>query len=78
MPIYANMRLTGFIGVVLIVLGVVVLAANGISYTKERHSTDIGPFQVSTVKKGFVSPAAGVVAVVAGIVLIAVGRRKSV
>jgi len=77
-PIYANMRLTGFIGVVLIVLGVVVLAANGISYTKERHSTDIGPFQVSTVKKGFVSPAAGVVAVVAGIVLIAVGRRKSV
>ncbi len=56
------MRLTGFVGVVLIVLGVVVLAANGIRYTKERHSTDIGPFQVSTVKKGSVSPTAGVVA----------------
>lgn len=72
------MRITGFLGVILIVLGVVVLAANGISYTKERHSTDIGPIQVSTVKKGFVSPAAGVVAIVAGVVLIAVGRRKSV
>lgn len=71
------MRLAGLIGIILVVLGVVVLAANGISYTKERHSTDVGPFQVSTVKKGFVSPTAGAVAVVAGIVLIAVGRRKS-
>jgi hypothetical protein len=72
------MRLTGFAGVVLIVLGVVVLAANGVSYTKERHSTDIGPLEVSTVKKGFVSPAAGAIAIVAGIVLVVVGRRRSV
>jgi Na+-transporting methylmalonyl-CoA/oxaloacetate decarboxylase gamma subunit len=72
------MRFTGVVGVVLIVLGVVVLAARGISYTKERHSTDIGPLQVSTEKKGFVSPAAGAIAIVAGIVLVAVGRRNSV
>jgi uncharacterized membrane protein HdeD (DUF308 family) len=72
-----RMRITGFVGVILIVLGVVVLAANGISYTKERHTTDIGPVQVSTVKKGFVSPTAGVVAIVAGIVLVVAGRRRS-
>ncbi|HXB27799.1 MAG TPA: hypothetical protein VNV25_23925 [Gemmatimonadaceae bacterium] len=71
------MRITGFIGVILIVLGVAVLASNGISYTKERHSTDIGPVQVATVKKGFVSPTAGVVAIVAGIVLVVAGRRRS-
>jgi hypothetical protein len=72
------MRLTAVVGVVLIVLGVVVLASNGVSYTKERHSTDIGPLQVSTAKKGFVSPAAGAIAIVAGIVLVVVGRRRSV
>jgi hypothetical protein len=72
-----EMRLVGFVGIVLIGFGVVVLAANGISYTKERHSTDIGPFQVSTVKKGFVSPTAGVVAIIAGIVLVVAGRRRS-
>lgn len=72
------MRLTGIVGIILVVLGVVVLAANGISYTRERHSTELGPIQVSTVKKGFVSPTAGAVAIVAGIVLIAVGRSKSV
>ena len=72
------MRPIGILGVLLIVFGVVVLAANGISYTKERHSTNIGPLQVSTVKKGFVSPTAGAVAVVAGIVLVVVGRRRSV
>jgi hypothetical protein len=71
------MRIIGLVGVVLIVLGVVVLAARGISYTKERHSTDIGPVQVSTVKKGFISPTAGAVAIVAGIILVVAGRRRS-
>jgi hypothetical protein len=72
------MRLTAIVGVVLIVLGLVVLAANGISYTKERHSTNIGPVQISTAEKGFVSPTAGAVAIVAGIILVVVGRRRSV
>jgi hypothetical protein len=71
------MRITGIVGVILIVLGAVVLAAKGLSYTKERHSTDIGPIQVSTEKKGFISPTAGVVALVAGVVLVIAGRRRS-
>jgi hypothetical protein len=70
-------RITGFVGVLLIVLGIVVLAANGISYTKDRHSTNIGPVEVSTKEKGFVSPTAGAVAIVAGIILVVVGRRRS-
>jgi hypothetical protein len=72
------MRPLGMLGVVLIVLGAVVLAVRGISYTKDRHSTNIGPVQVSTSDKGFVPPVAGAVAIIAGLVLIAVGRQRSV
>jgi hypothetical protein len=72
------MRPVGMFGVVLIVLGAVVLAVRGVSYTKDRHSTNIGPVQVSTSDKGFVPPVAGAVAIIAGVVLIAVGRQKSV
>lgn len=66
------------LGILLIAFGVVVLAYGRLSYTKSRHSTDIGPVQVSTSKKGFIAPAAGVVAVVVGIVLVAAGRRQAV
>lgn len=71
------MRSIGLVGVVLIVAGVVVLALRGITYVKDRDSTNIGPVQVSTVQKGFVPPVAGVIAIVAGIALVAAGRRKS-
>jgi len=66
------------VGAVLIVLGIVVLAVRGFSYTKDRDSTNIGPVQISTEKKGFVPPVAGVIAIVAGVALIAVGRQRSV
>jgi hypothetical protein len=69
------MRLLGF---VLLVVGVVVLAYGGLSYTKSRHSTDIGPVQVSTEKKGFITPAAGAIMAVVGLVLVAAGRRDGV
>lgn len=70
------MRPARILGVVLIVLGVIVLGLRGISYTKDRHSTNIGPVQVSTVTKGFVPPIAGGIAIIAGIALIAVGRER--
>jgi TRAP-type C4-dicarboxylate transport system permease small subunit len=66
------------LGILLIVFGAIVLAYGGITYTKSRHSTDIGPVQVSTATHGFVTPAAGVIAVVAGIVLVAAGRRNMI
>ncbi len=64
------------LGILLVAFGIVVLAYGGISYTKSRHSTDIGPIQVSTAKKGFVTPAVGAVAVVVGVVLLVAGRRE--
>ncbi len=72
------MRPLGIVGVVLIVLGVLVLAARGLSYTKDRDSTHVGPVKVSTEKKGYVPPIAGGIAIVAGIALVAAGRGRSV
>jgi hypothetical protein len=71
------MRPIGMLGIVLIVAGALVLAARGISYTKDRHSTNIGPVQVSTSDKGFVPPIAGAIAIIGGFVLLAVGRQRT-
>ena len=71
------MRPLGIIGVILIVAGAVVLAMKGISYTKDRDSVKIGGIELSKEDRGFVPPVAGVIAIVAGIVLVAAGRKKA-
>jgi uncharacterized membrane protein len=70
------MRPLGIIGIVLIVLGAVVLAMRGISYTKERQEVAVGPVEVAAERKGFVPPAAGVVAIIVGLGLVVAGRRR--
>ena len=71
------MRPLGIIGVILIIAGVIVLAMKGISYTKDRDSVKIGGVELSKEDRGFVPPVAGVIAIVAGIVLVAAGRKKA-
>lgn len=71
------MRPLGILGWILIVAGIVVLSLGGFSYVKERHSTQVGPIEVGTVKRGFVSPVAGGVALVLGIVLVVAEGRRS-
>ncbi len=71
------MRPLGIVGVVLIVLGVIVLAMRGISYTKDRDAVEVGPVEIAAEEKGFLPPAAGVVAIVLGLGLVVLGRRRS-
>ncbi len=71
------MRPLGIFGVILIIAGVVVLAMRGISYTKDRDSVKIGGVELSKEDRGFVPPVAGIIAVVAGIVLVAAARKKA-
>ena len=71
------MRPLGILGVILIIAGVIVLAMKGISYTKDRDSVKIGGIELSKEDRGFVPPVAGVIAVVAGIVLVAAARKKA-
>lgn len=66
------------VGIVLIVLGVLALVYQGILYTTKDKLVDIGPIEVTTTKKKSIPlpPIVGGVAIVAGIALILVERRK--
>ena len=70
------MRPLGVVGVILIIAGAIVLALRGVSFTKNRQTTQLGPFGVTTEQKGFIPPIAGLIAVVLGGVLVYSARRK--
>jgi len=63
------------IGIVLIVLGVVALGYQGITYTSREKIIDIGPIQATqdTKKTIPLPPIVGGVALVGGIVLVVMG-----
>jgi uncharacterized membrane protein len=67
------------VGIVLIVLGVVALAYQGISYTSRETIVDIGPIHATadTQKTIPLSPLLGGLALVGGIGLVVVGAKKS-
>ena len=65
-------------GIVLIVLGALALAYHGIRYTTREKLIDIGPLKVTAAERKTIPlpPVVGGVAIVAGIALILVERRK--
>lgn len=71
------MRPLGWIGVVLIVLGAIVLVMRGVSYTKDRQEVSVGPVRVAAEEKGFVPPAVGFVAIALGVGMVLMGRRRA-
>jgi len=71
------MRPLGIIGVILIIAGIVVLAMKGLSYTKDRDAVKIGGVEIAKEDRGFIPPVAGIIAVVAGVALVAAGRKKA-
>ncbi|MDZ4348408.1 MAG: hypothetical protein U1A22_02615 [Xanthomonadaceae bacterium] len=64
--------------VLLIVAGTLALAYGGFSYTKETHEASIGPMNLSIAEKRRVNVPlwAGIVAVIAGGVLLVGGRKR--
>ena len=72
------MKTSLIIGIVLIVLGVVALAYEGISYTTREKLVDIGPLHASVEKKKTIPlpPVLGGVALIGGIVLVLAGARR--
>ena len=66
------------VGIVLIVLGVIALAYQGISYTTTEKVIDIGPLKVEAKKEKTIPlpPVLGGVAVAAGVVLLIAGARR--
>jgi len=72
------MKPVAVLGVILIILGIVALAYQGISYTRKDKVVDLGPLKVENEKRETIPlpPVLGVIAVVGGIVLVAVSARK--
>ena len=66
------------IGIILIVIGIVALAYQGITYTTREKVVDIGPIQMTAEKTKTIPlpPLVGAVALVGGIGLLIVGSRK--
>jgi drug/metabolite transporter (DMT)-like permease len=67
------------VGIALIVLGIVALAYQGITYTSRENVIDIGPFHATTETQKTIplSPLLGVLALAGGTVLVVVGAKKS-
>jgi hypothetical protein len=66
-------------GVVLIVLGVLALAYQGITYTTREKIIDLGPLKASVEKQKTIPlpPIFGAVALAAGVLLVVVGKKRS-
>jgi hypothetical protein len=66
------------VGIVLIIIGVVALAYQGISYTTTEKVVDLGPLKVEAKREKTIPlpPILGGVAVAAGVVLLIAGARS--
>ncbi|MBV5306684.1 MAG: DUF3185 domain-containing protein [Desulfobulbaceae bacterium] len=73
------MRTTTLIAVMLIALGIVAFAYQGITYTTKEKVVDLGALQVTaeTKKTLPLPPIVGAIALVGGIVLLVMGQKKS-
>jgi hypothetical protein len=72
------MRALVFVGIGLIIIGVVALAYGGFSFTTNEKVAEIGPLKVEREKTQTVplSPVLGGLALVGGIILVVIGARR--
>jgi drug/metabolite transporter (DMT)-like permease len=73
-----NMKAITWIGILLVVAGVLALAYQGINYTRQEKMLDIGPIHATAEKHERIPlpPIIGGLALVGGIVLLLTGARK--
>jgi len=65
-------------GIILIVIGIVALAYQGITYTTREKVVDLGPIHITAEKTKTLPlpPIVGGIALVGGIVLLVMGNKK--
>lgn len=73
------MKPATLIGIALIIVGVLALAYQGITYTTREKVIDLGPLKASVEKEKTIPlpPILGALALAGGVVLVVVGARKS-
>lgn len=72
------MKTNSLIGIILIVIGIIAFAYQGITYTTREKVVDLGPIQVTADKTKTLPlpPIVGGIALVGGIVLLVIGNKK--
>ena len=72
------MKSNSLIGIILIVIGIIAFAYQGITYTTREKVVDLGPIQVTADKTKTLPlpPIIGGIALVGGIVLLIMGNKK--
>ncbi len=73
------MKTSAVAGVILIIIGVIALVFQGITYTKHKKVLQVGSFQATTEQHKTipVPPIVGGIALVAGVVLLVAGRKAA-
>ena len=73
------MRAAAIVGVILIALGIVSLAYQGVGYTTHKKVLDIGPIRATEQRHHTIPlpPALGALSLIAGVVLLVAGSRKA-
>ena len=73
------MKPVTLVGVALIILGVLALAYQGITYTTREKIIDLGPLKASVDKEKSIPlpPIVGGLALAGGVILVIVGARRS-
>jgi hypothetical protein len=71
------MKAAPLVGIILIVLGVIALAYQGITYTTHKKVLDIGPLQATTEQQKTIPlpPILGGLTLAGGVLLLLAGRR---
>ena len=69
-----------FMGFVLVILGVLALVYGGISYNRQRTVLDVGPFKATATEQKNIplSPIVGGIALLGGILLLVVPKKRLV
>jgi len=69
-----------FMGFVLVILGVLALVYGGISYNRQKTVLDVGPFKATATEQKNIplSPIVGGIALLGGILLLVVPKKRSV
>ncbi len=72
------MKPISWVGIILIVLGALVFAYQGINYTRQKKVLDVGPVHVTTQTHERIplSPILGGLALAGGVVLVVMGARS--
>ena len=72
------MKTNTLVAIILIAIGIVAFAYQGISYTSREKVVDIGPIQMTAEKTRTLPlpPIVGAIALVGGIALLVIGKKK--